>query len=244
MKKIKLKEFLLRTERLSNWSLFENRAFGSDLDMPLRRDIIFAVPDLHGRADIAIQIIEILSVLNAKRIVFLGDYIDRGSNSKGVVDAIKNAQVQNPNWIALMGNHELMFIENISSGIVDPTSKGLYSQLEKSEITAYVNHITNLPAFYETKHLIFTHGGIESSYRETNFNNIPVTELLWSYGVNPQYAFKKIIRGHTAIDIPTELNNNNVCLETQGWIVGKPFHIGIISDSVADQNLIGWLELK
>ena len=243
MKKIKLKEFLLIDERLSNWRLFESRAYCSDLDMPFRRDIIFAVPDLHGRADIAIQIIEILSLLNAKRVVFLGDYIDRGPNSKGVVDAIKNAQVQNPNWIALLGNHELMFIENIRSGIVDPTSKGLYTQLEKSEITQYVNHIANLPAFYETKHLIFTHGGIESSYRETNFNKIPVGELLWSYGVHPKYKYKKIVRGHSAIDIVTEFDNF-ISLETQGWLVDKAFHIGIISDSVADQKLIGWLELK
>ncbi len=43
------------------------------------------------------------------RVVFLGDYTDRGPDSRGVLDLLIEGQRDRRNWITLMGNHDRMF---------------------------------------------------------------------------------------------------------------------------------------
>ena len=45
------------------------------------------------------------------RLIFLGDYIDRGEDSREVIWYIQELQKENSNVIALMGNHEKMCID-------------------------------------------------------------------------------------------------------------------------------------
>jgi len=72
---------------------------------------IYAIGDIHGQLDMletALSRIESDGGPDA-RIVFLGDYTDRGPDSRGVIDRILTGQAQGRNWIALKGNHDRMF---------------------------------------------------------------------------------------------------------------------------------------
>jgi serine/threonine protein phosphatase 1 len=76
---------------------------------------IYAVGDIHGRSDLLDELLETLrtdACAAADRgeqpiVVFLGDYIDRGPDSRGVLDrlsALTNGPIQ---WRFLEGNHEM-----------------------------------------------------------------------------------------------------------------------------------------
>lgn len=72
---------------------------------------IYAVGDLHGFTD---QLDRVLAMIdadggNASRIVFLGDYCDRGPNSRGVLQRLIDGQAEGRDWVALKGNHDRMF---------------------------------------------------------------------------------------------------------------------------------------
>jgi hypothetical protein len=77
---------------------------------------IFAIPDIHGRLDLLNKLMEKLYVeqkldLSVDKLIFLGDMVDRGSDSYGVIEFIKRLQEIRPdNVIALAGNHEWMMI--------------------------------------------------------------------------------------------------------------------------------------
>jgi serine/threonine protein phosphatase 1 len=69
----------------------------------------FAIGDIHGNLaaldDLLTQILAELSA--ADTVVFLGDYIDRGSDSKGCIERILRFQKETPaTVITLIGNHE------------------------------------------------------------------------------------------------------------------------------------------
>ncbi|KAE9632250.1 metallophosphoesterase family protein [Parasedimentitalea maritima] len=72
---------------------------------------IYAIGDIHGQLEMletALHRIEVDGGPNA-RIVFLGDYTDRGPNSRGVIELLQQGQAEGRNWTALLGNHDRMF---------------------------------------------------------------------------------------------------------------------------------------
>lgn len=81
---------------------------------------LYAIGDVHGRRDL-------LEAMHARiaeeiaeeapadwRVVHLGDYVDRGPESRGVLELLINAQKRDARHIALCGNHDLAFLDFIS----------------------------------------------------------------------------------------------------------------------------------
>jgi len=72
---------------------------------------IYAIGDIHGELDMleyAIEKIESDGGSDAQ-VVMVGDYIDRGPDSKGVIDYLNNGIAAGKNWKCLLGNHDRMF---------------------------------------------------------------------------------------------------------------------------------------
>ncbi|MHA1517513.1 MAG: metallophosphoesterase family protein [Alphaproteobacteria bacterium] len=80
-------------------------------------ELIYAVGDIHGRSDL---LAELLSKIEAdaatclatkKRLVFLGDYVDRGPDSRGVVDILIQDAPADFSMLFLKGNHEALLLD-------------------------------------------------------------------------------------------------------------------------------------
>src|SRR5437879_6587877 len=75
---------------------------------------IFAVGDIHGDAELLANLLAQLEAIAAPedRFVFLGDYVDRGPDSRGVVEMLVRLDERRPDrCIFLMGNHEQVMVE-------------------------------------------------------------------------------------------------------------------------------------
>lgn len=71
---------------------------------------IYAVGDIHGQRamlETALARIEADGGRDAK-VVFLGDYIDRGPDSAGVLEMLARGKAEGRDWICLLGNHDRM----------------------------------------------------------------------------------------------------------------------------------------
>lgn len=83
---------------------------------------IFAIGDIHGCLE---KLEELMKKMVVDRqedtLVFIGDYIDRGKSSRGVVDYLIRLQSEYQNVICLRGNHEQMFMDYL-----DGVNEGLY----------------------------------------------------------------------------------------------------------------------
>lgn len=88
--------------------------------------VVWAVGDIHGRLDLLQPLVEAIvadlhaSAASRKVVVFLGDYIDRGPDSRGVLRLLSGLSVvQGVEWRFLKGNHEqamLGFLDDPSAG--------------------------------------------------------------------------------------------------------------------------------
>lgn len=82
---------------------------------------IYAIGDIHGRLDLMDELLEeIARDANGTpyQLVFLGDYVDRGKQSSGVIDRLMALQAD-PAWgenkpVALKGNHEQVMLDMIA----------------------------------------------------------------------------------------------------------------------------------
>jgi serine/threonine protein phosphatase 1 len=77
---------------------------------------VYAVTDIHGRADLLQQVFTMIDrdLLTSRPVrplhVFLGDYIDRGPDSRETIDLLID-RARRYECIFLKGNHELMLLE-------------------------------------------------------------------------------------------------------------------------------------
>ena len=133
---------------------------------------VYAIGDIHGRADLlhAMQAMILADSVGGPRrqvVVYLGDYIDRGQDSFGVIDTLVNAPLPGFESVHLRGNHEdflLSFVETgeqgenwfFNGGITTMKSYGVTAKGAAGRNTAILreNLIDAMPA----NHLSFFKG--------------------------------------------------------------------------------------
>lgn len=83
----------------------------------MKNERYYCFPDIHGCSNILKNALDFVYKENpgGGKIIFLGDYIDRGPDNYGVLQIVMNPP-KNWEFITLLGNHELMFIEAYMSG--------------------------------------------------------------------------------------------------------------------------------
>jgi serine/threonine protein phosphatase 1 len=78
---------------------------------------IYAIGDIHGRADLLDELLGMIDEDNIARgpsqvrLIFLGDLIDRGPDSKKVVERLMDVKARHPLTHILLGNHEEVFLQ-------------------------------------------------------------------------------------------------------------------------------------
>lgn len=100
--------------------------------MALDNRRVFAIGDIHGCDDLLAALIgEVLGSVEPNEepplLVFLGDYVDRGPDSRGVIERLIQLRAQMPNTRFLCGNHEeamLRFLQDLEGGMVWSTYGG------------------------------------------------------------------------------------------------------------------------
>lgn len=78
---------------------------------------IYAIGDIHGQKamlDYALALIAADGGADA-HIVFIGDYTDRGPDSRAVIETLIAGKNAGRNWTFLMGNHDRMFCDYVTS---------------------------------------------------------------------------------------------------------------------------------
>jgi serine/threonine protein phosphatase 1 len=198
--------------------------------------LTFAIGDIHGmhvKMMGALGVIEWASP-DPCRIVFLGDYIDRGPESCEVIEALMNGpQRRGDEWVCLKGNHEEMMLESQ----IDAGAMGFWLSNGGSQtLRAYggslpsqvLDWCASLPVKFETRHHLYVHAGVDPNRTLADQDD---RSILWIRGkfLTHQGDFgKHVVHGHTPVEIPTLLPNRNN-LDT-GAVFGGQLSVGMFDD--------------
>lgn len=137
------------------------------------------------------------------KIIFLGDYIDRGLNSYDVINYIKNLKsVMNDNCICLKGNHEQMLFDTYMT--LDDSlwmyNGGMWTiksfEDNNANWESVAKWVDKLDLYYEDDNYIYCHAGLTKILLKDNTED----ELLWGRNwidKDSREREKKVIFGHT-----------------------------------------------
>lgn len=181
----------------------------------------YVIGDVHGcSATLYSLLFNVLRISKKDKIYFLGDYVDRGPDSKGVIKLILKLIKDGYSVKCLMGNHEKMLLDSIESekGHYQWVWNGGSECLKSFEVNRafeikpiYLDFIKKLKLYVEVDDFILVHAGL-------NFNlDNPFKDkkaMLWirnSLDDIRNIDSKKLIVGHT----PTKLKKIMKSLDTQ-----------------------------
>ena len=184
---------------------------------------IFAIGDVHGCLSKLRNLVSKLPITEEDTVVFLGDYIDRGPESKGVVDFVIDFEAKH-NVVCLMGNHERMLLDYLSG-----MNRKLYlynggiATLESYSDSIPQNHIDffeSLLPYYETEDYFFVHAGVVKN-RPLGMQLEEVILWVREEFINSDYDFGKVIVfGHTPFSEPL-VHKNKIGIDTGACFGGK-----------------------
>lgn len=80
---------------------------------------IYAIGDIHGQKDMLDQALALIADDGGPdaQVVFLGDYTDRGPDSRGVIETLIAGRDAGRNWVFIRGNHDRLFTRFVRHGI-------------------------------------------------------------------------------------------------------------------------------
>ncbi len=228
--------------------LFRSRALGAaiikqpEIDFSLMPDGPFvAIGDIHGRADLMHDLLSRVDPKSCKRIVFLGDYVDRGPQSAQVLAHLhKTSRQRDAQVICLKGNHEQMMLDFIddplgqgalwlmNGGINTLESYGIKIPAQSDDLVAVsdaleaampqglLDWLRALPLRWQSGNVWCVHAGMDPNAPPTSQRS---HVMIWghpSFLNTPRHDGTWVIHGHTICRKPF-IGASRICIDTGAY---------------------------
>jgi len=150
--------------------------FDPSLDAPTRHidstawDDIYVVGDVHGCRDTLEQLLEELALTDDDLVVFVGDLVRKGPDSKGVLDVVR----ERPNLVSVRGNNEQKLVDGRKS--IDALTAADYDYVESLPVAIYWDDV------------LVVHGGID---HRKPVGEHTLTELLNNRSLTPDGSYDR-----------------------------------------------------
>lgn len=216
--------------------------------------LTYAIGDIHGslrKLRVLIEQCEQHAAGAAMTIVLLGDYIDRGPQSSGVIQYLIDLQSRPRDVVALKGNHEGMALDVIDRRApVDhwlaqggAQTLGSYRAANVRELPpVHVDWLRSLRLTYDDGRRLFVHAGIDP---QRPLGAQRQHDLLWirePFLSDERDYGRLVVHGHTPLEAGMpELRSNRLNLDTAA-VFGGPLTAAVFT--AAETKPIAFLQAR
>ena len=207
----------------------------------------FAIADIHGCKSLLVALFEQINPdPRHDSVIILGDFINRGPDSRGTIDLLLELRERYRNFIVLRGNHEQMFLDYLAGldrklfpvvggremlinyGIDPVSDSDPVSDPAAWLPSSHRSLLADLPTCYENEHGIYVHAGLQPG---VHLARQSPEWLLWARKnfIDSAYDFgKPVIFGHTPFSSPL-VTPNKIGIDT-GAVYGGSLTCLILPD--------------
>lgn len=207
---------------------------GRHIALPTGRRLI--IPDVHGCAQTLRALLGQLRLSHEDQLFFLGDYINKGPDSLGVITCLEALIESGYTILPLLGNHDKMLLDGL-----EQRDQALESQLNgpdflNGQLGAFDRHLPffkSLAFFYISGDFLLVHAGFDFD-DDAPFSNLNAMLTIRDYRYDKNKAMaKRIVHGHN----PTNLDEIRTAIAKRAYLL--PLDNGCVYHNRADQgNLI------
>jgi serine/threonine protein phosphatase 1 len=139
------------------------------------------IGDIHGDS---LRLSALLGQLDGRRVIFLGDYVDRGPNSREVIEILVERASSRTTPVFLLGNHEVAVLAFLSAKLsfleyawmgglstirsyVGKAREDVRSELAAAMPRSHLEFLSNCKPFFETDEFVASHAGIDPTCPES-----------------------------------------------------------------------------
>lgn len=207
----------------------------------------YSIGDVHGCLDQLQRLIELCerdAGAQRTKFIMLGDYIDRGPDSRGVIEFLMNLQQWSPDQIiCLRGNHEDLLLaalegddaeSNWVSNGGDATLRSYRVSHARNLPASHIDWIRSLPLFHDDGQRFFVHAGV---HPERPLDQQRTRDLLWirePFLSSGKDFGRLIVHGHTPIQsgVPDQ-RSNRLNIDT-GAVYSRSLTAAVFNDESAN----------
>ena len=198
----------------------------------MERESAFVIGDVHGCLDTLMGLLDRIPWRPGRDLlVFIGDCIDRGENSRGVIDLILGLMKEDPGVSCLLGNHEAMLLNYLSGrerslylanrGMTTLRSYGAKLPGREDPVFPpdHISFFRSLRPFMELEDYYLVHAGFRPG---VDMGRQTLEDMTWIREpfISSPYDFgKKVVFGHTPFSRPL-IMDNKIGLDT-GAVYGN-----------------------
>lgn len=181
----------------------------------------YVIGDIHGEIDQLKTIVDKINYdPNQDKLIFLGDYIDRGADSYKVYRYIK--ELDNGENIFLRGNHEEMMVDAVlNDNNIDlwyhnggqATERTFPNRSELKEAAQFFN---SLPYYHSNQNYIFVHAGIRPDRKLEEQTEHDLVWIRYQFLGAKAADFKEkrtVVAGHTPVP-EVKFEENKILMDT------------------------------
>ena len=213
---------------------------------------VYVIGDIHGRSDSLDRIVRAIhqDLDSPDRLaedcltVTLGDYLDRGPDSRGVIDRLSRSPFPTP-YIALKGNHEELFdgflhdgstwhywwqlggLQTLNSYGIEIAPLMMKNDFDAASVAlraavppAHLQFLKSLRLSLELEYYFLCHAGIRPGIP---FDQQSQHDLLWireEFLASELNFGKVVVHGHTPVKQP-EVLHNRINIDTAAFATGR-----------------------
>ena len=206
----------------------------------------YAIPDIHGRLDLldaAIDRIVEHSAGSSATIVTLGDYVDRGPNSRQVIERLMGWRSDKLNLVSLKGNHEAMmwevcnnlaeldwWIKNGGDQTLASYGQSLQENLDPRVVPqSHLQWIANLPLLHVDQHRVFVHAAVDPKVPLDKQNEQTLLWKRYPESFELGHGRRHVVHGHHANPKAPIVTSGKTNLDGLAWKTGR-LVIGVFDD--------------
>jgi serine/threonine protein phosphatase 1 len=187
---------------------------------------ILAIGDIHGCRKTFVRLLEKVRLVSSDTLYLLGDYVDRGPDTKGVIETIMRLQRQGFDLRPIRGNHEQMLLDAVCADSRDLwlDNGGIYTLMSYGvRSPAYIPRedllfLSGLPLYRMTETHVFVHAGLNLTLDDP-FSPAGEEAMLWARDTQSDLSKlggKTLVTGHTPVDldeIRRSIGSNHIRLD-------------------------------
>ena len=216
----------------------------------------YAIGDIHGRLDLLEQLLGRIEAdaetrSGRAKVVFTGDYVDRGPASFGVVERlIAGPRRAGDQFVCLRGNHDDLFARavTVGDGLPDWAWQLFWHTIEsygvtrdtmadgEADLRRHAAFLAGLPLTHDDGRNLFVHAGIRPG---VPLEHQVEHDLLWireEFLNHARPLQRRVVHGHTIMGPSAVVTTNRVSIDTGAY------KSGILTAAVLDGPAVRFLQ--